>query len=226
MRRFLPALLLAAAVPSQAATYLVESHHTQGVVRWDHLGFAFPTAQFARVEGVLVFDPAAPAKASVKVKIPLAAMTSGVPDLDEDLRSDSFFDLAKFPEATFTSRTVEARGHGRYRVGGDLVVHGVTRNVVLDATLNKIGTNPRNGVPSIGFEATTRLKRSDFGLGRFVPQVGDEVEIHVTLQGEEAKPFAAYLRRQAAEAANDADRKQYETAAAEAEAIAAKAATD
>ncbi|HEU4665841.1 MAG TPA: YceI family protein [Dokdonella sp.] len=226
MRRLLPVLLLAAALPSQAATYLVESHHTQGVVRWNHLGFSFPTAQFARVEGVLVFDPAAPAKAAVKVNIPLAAMTSGLPDLDEDLRSDSFFDLAKYPEATFTSRTVEARGHGRYRVGGDLVVHGVTRRVVLDATLNGIGTNPRNGVPSIGFEATTRLKRSDFGLGRFVPQVGDEVEIRITLQGEEAQPFAAYLRRQAAAATDDADRKQYETAAAAAEAIAAKAAVD
>lgn len=223
MRRFLPALLLAAIMPSHAATYVVESHHTQGVVRWDHLGFAFPTAQFARVEGVLAFDPAAPAKASVKVKIPLAAMTSGLPDLDEDLRSDSFFDLAKFPEATFTSHRVEAHGRNRYRVSGDLVVHGVTHTVVLDATLNKIGTNPRNGMPSIGFEATTRLKRSDFGLGRYVPQVGDEVEIRVTLEGDEAKPFAAYLRRLAAEATSEADRKEYEAEAAAAETLAANA---
>lgn len=226
MRRLMSALLLASAVPLHAATYVIEPHHTQGVVRWSHLGFAYPTAQFALVEGVLVFDPAAPAKASVTVKIPLAAMTSGVPDLDEDLRSERFFDLARFPEATFASRRIEKMpGHDRYRVSGDLVLHGLSRPVALEATLNKIGTNPRNGVPSIGFEATARLKRTEFGLGAFVPQVSDEVEIHITAQGDEAKPFAEYLRHQAAAAADEADRKEYESAAAAAEVAATNART-
>jgi len=118
MRRLMSALLLATAVPLHAATYVIEPHHTQGVVRWSHLGFAYPTAQFARVEGVLVFDPATPAKASVNVRIPIAAMTSGVPDLDEDLRSERFFDLARFPEATFVfharsrSRRLSTRSAG------------------------------------------------------------------------------------------------------------------
>lgn len=226
MHRLMSAVLFAIAVPLHAATYVIEPHHTQGVVRWSHLGFAYPTAQFARVEGVLVFDPAAPAKASVNVKIPIAAMTSGVPDLDEDLRSERFFDLARFPEATFASRRVEKMpGHDRYRVSGDLVLRGVSRPVALEATLNKVGRNPRNDVPSIGFEATTRLKRSDFGLGAFVPQVSDEVEIHITAQGDEAKPFAEYLRHQAAVATDEAERKEYGTAAAAAEVVAAKGTT-
>jgi polyisoprenoid-binding protein YceI len=221
------ALLFATTVPLHAATYVIEPHHTQGVVRWSHLGFAYPTAQFANVEGVLVFDPGAPAKASVNVKIPLAAMTSGVSDLDEDLRSERFFDLARFPEATFASRRVEKMpGRDRFRVSGDLVLHGVSRPVALEATtLNKVDRNPRNDVPSIGFEASTRLKRSDFGLGAFVPQVSDEVEIHITAQGDEAKPFAEYLRHQADAATDEAERKEYTTAAAAAEAVAAKSTT-
>lgn len=215
MERLLSALLLAAAVlPVHATTYVVESHHTQGVIRWDHMGFSHPTAQFTRVEGTLVFDPARPTQSRVRVTIPMAALGTGVPDLDEDFRSPAFFDYAKYPAASFQSRTVESAKDGRhFRVTGDLKLHGVNRTVVLDATLNRIGANLRNGVGAIGFEATTRLKRSDFGLGRFVPVVSDEVDIHVTFEADEAKGLIAYLRRQAASATTEADRKEFTQAA-------------
>ena len=93
MRHLSLALLFAASCSAHAATYVVEPRHTQGVVRWTHLGFSHPTAQFSRVEGTLVFDPAEPAKAVVRVTIPMAAFSSGVPDLDDDFRSASFFDM-------------------------------------------------------------------------------------------------------------------------------------
>ena len=224
MRHLSLALLFAMSCTAHAATYVVEPRHTQGVVRWTHLGFSHPTAQFARVKGTLVFDPAEPSKAAVRVTIPMAAFSSGVPDLDDDFHSASFFDIAKLPTATFASRKVERVGaKGHYRVIGDLVLHGVSRPVVLDATLNGIGKNARNGVPSIGFEATTTLKRSDFGVGRFVPAVSDAVDVHITLEAEEAVPFARYLRGEAARADNEADRKELETAAADVEAQAAQA---
>ena len=218
MRRLLPALLLAAAVlPVHATTYVVESHHTQGVIRWDHMGFSHPTAQFTRVEGTLVFDPARPTRSRVRVTIRMAALGTGVPDLDEDFHSTAFFDYAKYPVASFRSRTVEAARDGKhFRVTGDLTLHGVTRTVVLDAVLNRIGTNLRSGVAAIGFEATTQLKRSDFGLGRFVPIVGDQVDIHITIEADEAKALIAYLERQAASATSEADRKDFAQAAEEA----------
>ncbi len=84
------------------------------------------------------------------------------------------------------------------KVAGDLSVHGITKPVALDVTLNKIGTNPRNQVPTVGFEAMATLKRSDFGLGLYVPQVSDEIQIHITAEAAEKNAYEQYLKAQAA----------------------------
>jgi polyisoprenoid-binding protein YceI len=197
MIRFLAlaASMLWAAAPVRATTYTLEPDYTQGVFRWNHLGFSSPAAQFGQGRGTLEFDPASPTRAMVKVTIPLSTLDTGVPALDDDFRSSDFFDTARFPTATFTSTRVEpAAGPDRLKVSGDLNLHGVTRAVTLDVTVVKIGTNPRSGVPTIGFDATTTLKRSEFGLGEYVPQVGDEIQIHIITQGAEAKAYAEYLR--------------------------------
>lgn len=195
---FTAAALLAAA-PLYAATYTFEPEHTQGVVRWNHLGFAKPTAQFNNVQGTLEFDRADPTRSSVMVSIPLTSMSTGVPDLNEDFRSSDFFDFAKFPAATFKSRKVEQGARpDTLKVLGDLSLHGITKPVALDVTINKIGTNPRNQVPTVGFEAMATLKRSDFGLGLYVPQVSDEVQIHITAEAAEKNAYEQYLKARAA----------------------------
>ena len=207
------ACLVLVTAPLYATTYTLEPDYTQGVFRWNHLGFSSPAAQFAQGEGTLEFDPANPTHASVKVTIPLSTLNTGVPALDDDFRSSDFFDTARFPTATFTSTRIEQAGTdrlahgssdraasegipsgGRLKVTGDLNLHGITRPVTLDVTLVKIGTNPRSGVPTIGFDVTTTLKRSEFGLGEYVPQVGDEIQMHIIAQGAEAKAYAEYLR--------------------------------
>jgi polyisoprenoid-binding protein YceI len=193
------AATLLAAAPLYAVTYTFEPQHTQGVIRWNHLGFANPTAQFNTVEGTLEFDPADPTHSSVAVTIPLTSMSTGVPDLNDDFRSSDFFDFAKFPTATFKSRKVEKGGTpDTLKVAGDLSVHGITKPVVLDVTINKVGTNPRNQVPTVGFEAMATLKRSDFGLGLYVPQVSDEIRIHITAEAAEKNAYDQYLKAQAA----------------------------
>jgi polyisoprenoid-binding protein YceI len=195
---FAAAALLAAA-PIYAVTYTFEPQHTQGVIRWNHLGFANPTAQFNNVEGTLEFDAADPVHSSVVVTIPLTSMSTGVPDLNDDFRSSDFFDLAKFPTAAFKSTKVEkGAAPDTLKVAGDLSLHGITRPVALDVTINKIGTNPRNKVPTVGFEATATLKRSDFGLGLYVPQVSDEIQIHITAEAAEKTAYEQYLKAQAA----------------------------
>lgn len=206
IRRSLAAAALAlVASPLWATTYTLESNHTEGTVRWSHLDFSYPTAQFSRVEGTLEFDPANPTRASVMATISLANLSSGVPELDQNLRSAAFFDLTRYPTATFKSTRVEkASAPNRLKVTGDFSVHGVTRPVTLEVTINKVGTNPRLDLPAVGFEATATLKRSDFGLGKFVPQVSDEVTIHITSQANEAKGYAAYLKADAEEAAAEA----------------------
>lgn len=188
------AFLVLVTAPLYATTYTLEPDYTQGVFRWNHLGFSSPAAQFAQGEGTLEFDPANPTHALVKVTIPLSTLNTGVPALDDDFRSSDFFDTARFPTASFTSTKVEQAGTDRLKVTGDLALHGVTRAVTLDVTLVKIGTNPRSGVPTIGFDATITLKRSEFGLGKYVPQVGDEIQMHIITQGAEAKAYAQYLR--------------------------------
>ena len=201
---FAAAALLAAG-PLFAVSYTFEPQHTQGVIRWNHLGFANPTAQFNLVEGTLEFDPAEPTRAAVMVTIPLGSMSTGVPDLNDDFRSSDFFDFAKFPSATFKSSKVEkGAAPNTLKVAGELSVHGVTKPVALDVTVNKIGTNPRNHVPTVGFEAMATLKRSDFGLGLYVPQVSDEIQIHITAEAAEKNAYEQYLK---AEAAREAARK-------------------
>jgi polyisoprenoid-binding protein YceI len=197
---FVAAALLAAA-PLQAATYTFEPEHTQGVLRWNHLGFANPTAQFNNVKGALEFDPADPTRSSVVVTIPLTSMSTGVAELDDDFRSSDFFDFAKFPAATFKSSKVEKGATPQtLRVVGDLSLHGITKPVTLEVNINKIGTNPRNQVPTVGFEAMATLKRSDFGLGLYVPQVSDEIQIHITAEAAEKIAYEQYLKAQTARA--------------------------
>jgi len=201
IRRFVLAASLAlAAAPLSAATYTIEPDYAQVVFRWSHLGFSNPAAQLSQGQGTLEFDPANPTRASVQVTIPLSSLNTGVPALDEHLRSEDFFEVAKFPTATFRSTKVEqGAGKDRLRVTGDLSLHGITRPVTLDVMVLKVGSNPRTSLPTVGFEATTTLKRSDFNLGAFVPQVSDEIRMQIISQGVEAKGYAEYLQKQQAE---------------------------
>jgi polyisoprenoid-binding protein YceI len=205
--------LALASLPLYATTYTLEPDYTQGVFRWNHLGFSSPAAQFAQAEGTLEFDQADPARSSVKVTIPLESLRTGVPGLDEHFRSKDFFDTSVYSTATFKSSQVEkGAAAGQLKVTGELNLHGVTKPVILDVMLTKIGPNARTNVPTIGFEADTSLKRSDFGLGHFVPLVSDEIQIHISVEAGEAKAYAEFLKAEAAEeaaaAAKDAAKKK------------------
>ena len=185
-----------------AATYTLEPNYTQAVFRWDHLGFSSPAAQVAQGSGTLEFDPAQPTRATVTVTMPLSTLYTGVPELDEHLCSDDFFDTARFPTATYRStRVAPGASPDRLRVSGELTLRGVTQPVMMDVRVVKIGTNPRNSLPTIGFDATARISRSAFGLGRFVPQVGDQIDVHVISQAVDAAAYARYVQAQAAASA-------------------------
>ena len=192
------ASLVLAAAPLHATTYTIEPDYTQAVFRWNHLGFSTPAAQLSQGQGSLEFDPANPTRGSVNVTIPLSSLNTGVPALDEHLRSEDFFEVAKFPTATFRSTKIEqGASKDRLKVTGELDLHGVTKPVTLDVIVLKVGSNPRTQLSTVGFEATTTLKRSDFGLGAFVPQVSDEIRMQITSQGVEAQGYAEYLKKQA-----------------------------
>lgn len=186
--------LLGAAVSSaQAApvTYQLDPGHTMVLFTWNHFGFSNPTADLPLGSGTLVYDEKQPSKSSVEVTLPLANLDTHVSALDEHLKKPDFFDAAKYPDVTFKSTKVQPLGGDKFKVTGDLTVHGVTKSVVLDAKLNKVGEHPMKKVQAIGFDATGTLKRSDFGVAAYVPNVSDEIKIHITTEGAVAKADAA-----------------------------------
>lgn len=163
-------------------TYRIDPTHTMVLASWNHFGYSNPTANFGDVSGTIAYDADAPEKSSVEVVLPMSGIDSFVPKLDEHLKSADFFDAEQFPQATFRSTSVRVVGEGRLEVTGDLDLHGVTRPVVLDVTLNKAEPHPMSKAPSIGFDATTTIKRSDFGISKYVPMVSDEISLRITTE--------------------------------------------
>ncbi len=164
-------------------TYTLDPGHTQVDFRWSHMGFSTPAAAIHVTDGVLKFDPDAPTRASVALTMPINTIDTRVPDLDKHLMSADFFDAAKYPTASFKSTKVEREGNGnKYKIHGNLTIKGVTKPVVLDATLNHAGEHPMMKVPAVGFDATTQIKRSDFGIAAFVPAVSDNIDIRITTE--------------------------------------------
>ncbi|MES1153666.1 MAG: YceI family protein [Rhodanobacter sp.] len=185
--------LLGAAVAVQAApvTYKLDPSHTMVLFSWNHFGYSNPTADFGLGEGTLVFDEQHPANSSVEVTLPLDRLDTHVPALDEHLKKPDFLNADQYPVVTFKSTEVQPLGGNKFKVTGNLTVHGVTRPVVLDATLNKVGPHPMTKAPSIGFDATASIKRSDFGVGAYVPNISDELSIRITTEGSVPKKAAA-----------------------------------
>ncbi len=191
IRHIVATLLVLMALPIYATTFTLDPDHTQGIFRWNHLGFSSPAAQFSQGEGTLEFDQADPTKSSVTVTIPLSSLHTGVPALDDNFKTKKFFDTATFPIVTFKSTKVEkGAATNQLKVTGDLNLHGVTKPVTLDVTIVKVGINPRTGLLAVGFDATTTLQRSDFGLGAFVPLVGDEIPMRIVTEAVDAKAQA------------------------------------
>jgi polyisoprenoid-binding protein YceI len=187
-RLVLASLLALATFSAQAAeSYTIDPTHTQVEFTYSHFGFSNITGRFDTVESEFLFDPQDPTQSSVKVTIPMASLSTGVEKLDTHLLSADFFDAEKYPTATFTSTGVTAAGEGRLQVAGDLSIHGVTRPVVLDVTINRIGEHPMAKTPAAGFDARTTIKRSDFGVGNYAPAVSDEVLIEITVESRLAK---------------------------------------
>lgn len=163
-------------------TYTIDPTHTATVFTWNHFGFSTPSGNFSDIQGSIVVDNAKPANSSVNVTIPLSSLNTNVGALDDHLKGADFFDAAKYPTITFKSTKVQAVGKNKYKITGNLTIKDVTKPVVLDAVLNKQGEHPMAKVPAIGFNATTSFNRSAFGVGAYVPNVGDKITVNITTE--------------------------------------------
>jgi polyisoprenoid-binding protein YceI len=191
-KRILLASALAAATFGASAagvTYKIDPSHTVVLASWSHFGYSNPSANFGGASGTIVYDADAPEQSSVEVSLPMSAIDSFVPKLDEHLRGPDFFDAAKYPVATFRSTSVRVLDDGRLEVSGNLEMHGATRPVVLEVKLNKAAPQPMMGnTPTIGFDASTTIKRSAFGIDKYIPMVSDEIALRITTEASAAQP--------------------------------------
>ena len=162
--------------------YTIDPTHTATVFSWNHFGFSTPSANFSDIQGVISVDNAKPANSSVNVTIPLSSLNTNVKALDEHLKTADFFNAEKYPTITFKSTKVQAISKNKYKITGNLTVKDVTKPVVLDAVLNKQGIHPMTKAQSIGFNATTSFDRSAFGIGAYVPNVGDKITVNITTE--------------------------------------------
>jgi polyisoprenoid-binding protein YceI len=161
-----------------ADTYTLDPTHTYVLWHINHFGYSNQTGKWY-ADGTLTLDKEKPQNSKVEVNINVDNMVTGLPELDKHLKSEEFFDVSKYPQATFVSDKVTVTGKNTAKVHGILTVHGVSKPVTLDVTLSKMAENSFTKKMTVGFSAHTKIKRSDFGMAAFIPALGDEVKIDI-----------------------------------------------
>jgi polyisoprenoid-binding protein YceI len=164
-----------------AGTYDVDTRETLVRYEVDHMGFSEFWGTFPGATGTLVIDPKAFGAAKIDVKVPIAQVETTNRELNGQLFSDEFFDAEDYPWMKFSSTKVVRTGPKTFEVTGDLTMHNVTKPIVLDVTFHGAGNNPFSGKDVfVGFDAKGMVRRSDFGLGKYVPIVSDETTITIS----------------------------------------------
>ena len=175
-------------VLSHGATYTIDPEHSSIQFKVRHLMVSNVKGVFSKVQGVIDIDDSDVTKSKVKVNIDTESINTGVAKRDEHLRSADFFDVSKYPAMTYISKKVVKSGEGKLKMVGDLTLHGITREVVLDVEgLSNEAKDPW-GKMRRGASAVTTINRKDFGLtwnkaletGGVV--VGDEVIISLEVE--------------------------------------------
>lgn len=167
---------------AETVNYKIDPTHTATIFSWSHFGFSNPSANFSDIQGNISVDNEYPEKSTVMVNIPVKSINTNVAILDRKLQEGEWFNTAKFPMIVFKSTQVETNDQKNFKISGDLTIKGVTKPVVLTAVLNQQVLHPMLKVPAIGFNASTKIKRSDYGIATYVPAVSDEVSIQITTE--------------------------------------------
>lgn len=187
--------ILAAAIATLMATsafaapekYTLDASHSQIVFSYNHLGFSTTWGMFSGFEGDITFDADAPASSTVSVEMPLNSMFTGWEARLGHFMSPDLFNATADSKVSFTSTAIEVTGDNTALITGDLSINGVSKVVVLDAVLNQNADHPMAGKAWLGFNATTKILRSDFGVGKFAPHVSDEVEVMISIEAGKAE---------------------------------------
>ncbi len=164
-----------------ADTYTIDSRHTFPVFEVNHLGFSTQRGRFNKTTGTVTLDPAA-SKGSVEVVIDTASIDMGLEDWDKHMKNEDFFNVEKYPTMTFKSDKFVFKQGKPVKVHGTLTLLGVERPVVLTVNHFHCGVHPINKKQVCGADLTTRIKRSEFGMTKFLPAIGDEIRIVIPVE--------------------------------------------
>ena len=163
-----------------ATDYKIDPVHSTMGFSVRHLGISTVPGKFTDFAGVISYDEKDPSKSSVKVTIKTASIDTGNGSRDKDLRSENFFDVAKYPEITFQSTNVRKSGDD-WVASGTFTMKGVSKTIELPFTLSGPVKDPW-GSQRIGVESGTKLKRSDYDITADKGLVGDDIKINLTVE--------------------------------------------
>lgn len=176
-------LLGATAAVAEPRDYRFDTVHTQLFFSTSHLGYSHPSGRMHVSGGFIRFDADDWKTAQVDVTVDVASLDMGDAAWNEKLRSREFLAADRYPTARFVSKTVEKTGERSGVAHGTLTLLGATRPLDLALTFNKAGVDPYTFRSTIGFSASASLKRSAFGMSKYLPDIGDVVDIRIEVEG-------------------------------------------
>ena len=167
---------------AETQTWQIDPAHSAAQFSVRHLGISAVRGGFEKTSGTVAYDPADLSKTAIDATIDTASVNTRIQMRDNDLKGPNFFDVTKFPTITFKSKKVESAGQGKLRVTGDLTMHGVTKEAVLDVDGPSAPITDPYGNSRMGASASTKINRRDFGVNGAATAVGDEIEIVLDIE--------------------------------------------
>lgn len=162
--------------------YKLEKTHAYLTFSYLHLGFSRPVVGFSSFEVALDLNQDDVSKSGLTVAVDPASVDTGVAKFDDHLKSDDFFDIENHSDISFVATSIEMTDDNALAITGDLTMKGITKPITLEATINKAANHPMRKTPTIGVSASGTLMRSDWDLGRYAPNVGDEVTLNIQVE--------------------------------------------
>jgi polyisoprenoid-binding protein YceI len=162
-------------------TYVIDTTHTQPRFEYNHFGYSNQVHSFDKTSGTIVFDREAKT-GSVDVTIDAKSVNTGYALLNEHIQDEDFFDTAKYPTITFKSTAVKFAGDKPVAVDGNLTIKGITKPVTLTLTSFQAMPHPIMKKDAIGANAVTKIKRTEFNMGKYAPYVSDDVTLDIAVE--------------------------------------------
>jgi polyisoprenoid-binding protein YceI len=172
----------------QVETWKIDPAHSSAQFAVRHLGISTVRGEFRKVSGSAGYDPADPSKTSLEATIDASSVDTRVDMRDNDLRSPNFLDVQKYPTISFKSKRAESAGPGKLKITGDLTIHGVAKEVVLDVDGPTAPVKDPRGNVHVGASATTTVNRKDFGVNGAPSMVGDQISITIDAELIKSSP--------------------------------------